>query len=116
MKEEKELHLSWAYLAVYTGIKESVDLRIVLKQACDKYPYRIKVIPEAFDALNNPGMIIDVTKLGINKDVKAITVGGLILDPLNTNLNRSLEDRLITHKYYEDHKNDHQKLRDLLSF
>lgn len=116
MKDEKELHLSWSDLAIYTGIKEIDDFRIVLKQACTRYPYRIKLIPSAFDALNNPGMIVDPAKLGINKDAKSLMVGKLIIDPLNTSLNRSLEDRLISHEYYEQHKNDHQKLRDLVSF
>lgn len=116
MKDEKELHLSWSDLAIYTGIKEIDDFRIVLKQACTRYPYRIKLVSSAFDALNNPGMIVDPVKLSINKDAKCLMVGKLIIDPLNTNLNRSLEDRLISHEYYEQHKNDHQKLRDLVSF
>lgn len=116
MKNEKELHLSWSDLSIYTGIKDVNDFRLVIKQACTKYPYRLKLIPQSFDPLNNPGIIIDAKKLSINKDVKVLTVGGIIIDPLNTHLNRSLEDRLITYDYYEKHKDDHQKLRDLVSF
>ena len=110
------LNPSCSELVTFLGLTNINDIRKVLKNLCDKFSYRIKLIPSSFDPLHNPGITIDIDKIGVNKDVKVMTFGNLIIDPTNTNLEKALYERLITLDYHLKHRFDHQKLREMVAF
>ncbi|MEW5821539.1 MAG: hypothetical protein AB1782_15205 [Cyanobacteriota bacterium] len=116
MKKDIILNPSCSELVTFLGIISPEEVRQVLIDICNKFDYRVKLIPSAFDPLNNPGIAIDITRLGVSRDVKVITYGGLLIDPFNTNLDKAFNERLISYAYYNKHKADQQKLRNLVSF
>lgn len=101
-------------LVLFAPITDTEEIRYVLKTICKRFGYKVKLIPSGFDPMENPGIEIDITKLCVNKDVKVFSIGRtFILDSL-AELDSALDKRLITLKFYENHKNDSQKLKDLV--
>jgi hypothetical protein len=116
MNQQPLLNPSCSELVTYLGITEVDEIRQVLKDICTRYFYRVKLIPTDYDILHQPGVVVDIDKLDVNKDVKVLTFSGLHIDPNASNLEKARDERLISAQYYTEHKDDMEKLRTLVGF
>lgn len=114
--ENDQLYPVSSELVIYLGLTNPEEIRQVLADICHRFGYRIKLIPSGFDPLHNPGIVVDIDKIGVNKSLKVMTYAGMILDPLNTSLERTLDQRQITREFYFKHVEDHINLRNMVAF
>lgn len=110
------LNPSCSELVTFLGLTDAQEIRAVLKDICNKFEYKVKLIPSSYDPITNPGLTIDIDRLGVNKDVKVMTFGNFLIDPSGSNLERALYERSVTYEYYLKHKEDPSRLINTLAF
>lgn len=114
--EIKLLNPSCSELVTFLDITEPEEIRIVLKEICKRFDYKVKLIPSTYDPIKMPGIEIEIDKLDVNKDVKVLTFGDILIDFMGLSLEEAYENNIVTYEYYLKHKDDGQKLIDLISF
>lgn len=110
------LNPSCSELVTYLGITNAEEIRYILKRICQKFNFKVKLIPSNFDPVNNPGVEVDIDKIGVSKSLNVLTFDHLLIDPNLTELQKGIKERTINHDYFQKHKNDPVKLKNLVGF
>jgi hypothetical protein len=104
-------------LVTFLGITEIDEIRSVLRDIKDKYGYETKIITldQGFQ-LTKHQIIADLSKLDVDKQIRAFTYNGCILaDFDNLLLEDAREMKRVSQDYVLQHSRDSQKLKTHMS-